>query len=107
MGIAKQHDVNIQEPWFTHLLDGEKTIEARPEKLTSNIKAGDVLCMNGIVLYKVAHVKVYESLNHLLGAEGVGAVFPGVSSIREACIEYQRIFAVNANEPVAAIHMHM
>lgn len=85
--------INISEPWFGYILKGIKTIEGRlcKDKFKS-LTSGDMLCINGVVLYKVAGVRRYASFYEMIEQEGLPNVLPGIINIEEGCDIYRQFY---------------
>lgn len=84
--------IHCQEPWFSKIRSGVKTVEGR--KLNSkylNLKRGDLLefyCGDESFLTEVITVKSYKTLEEYLQIEGYQNVLPGIGSFEEAVAIY-------------------
>lgn len=89
MDVPKIH---CQEPWFSKIRSGIKTVEGRKFNIKySNLRCGDLLefyCDDESFLTEVVAVKVYNSLEEYLEKEGYQNVLPGVISFEEAVNVY-------------------
>ena len=86
-------NISVQEPYFSHILDGKKTIEGRLNKgKFLDIKAGDTLMINNQVEYIVEDKKQYSSFKEMLVNEGIENVVPEVKDIDEAVDVYYKFY---------------
>ncbi|KAG4955509.1 hypothetical protein JHK84_041490 [Glycine max] len=69
-------EFHVQEPFFSQLNDGLKTIEGR-------IKSGNLILFNKSVVFEVQGVRRYPTFFAMLEAESLGKVLPGVESSEE------------------------
>ncbi|KAB1213249.1 hypothetical protein CJ030_MR5G009656 [Morella rubra] len=78
------HELHVQEPFFSQLKDGRKTIEGRCAVGEYNrIVAGSLILFNKCVLFDVQDVHRYASFSDMLRAESLAKVLPGVETIEE------------------------
>ena len=92
-------EIHCQEPWFSKIKNGLKTIEGRKfsEKYAS-LKPGEIVrfhCDDNSFLTEVVKVVPYNSLEEYLHIEGVENVLPGIKSFEEALEIY---LGFNSNE---------
>lgn len=102
--------ISIQEPWFKHIINGEKSIEGRLCKgKFQKLKVGNILCINGLVLYKVTAIRKYCLFEDMLQKEGIDRVLPGVTSIQEGCDIYHQFYKKEEEDKygVLAIELDM
>ena len=86
-------NISVQEPYFSHILDGKKTIEGRLNKgKFLDIKAGDTLMINNQVEYIVEDKKQYSSFKEMLVNEGIENVVPEVKDNDEAVDVYYKFY---------------
>ena len=114
--------LRVSDPEYTALLEGKKTVEARPDRAPfSRIKAGDTITVvrarpKGDISeypggqYKhnstVVRVSKHANLEALLKAEGVAKVYPGKSASEAA--ERFGVYlppGASAKDPVMAIEL--
>ncbi|XP_022857963.1 uncharacterized protein LOC111378916 isoform X3 [Olea europaea var. sylvestris] len=77
-------ELHVQEPFFSQLNDGLKTIEGRSAVGHYNqIKSGDILLFNKCLMLQVQDVHRYASFHEMLEAESLAKVLPGVENIEE------------------------
>lgn len=114
--------LRVSDPEYSALLEGKKTVEARPDRPPFNrIKSGDTLTVvrarpKGDLSeypggkYKhnstVVRVTKYASLDMLLKTEGVAKVYPGKTAA-EASSRFSMYLpaGASANDPVMAIEL--
>lgn len=84
--------IHCQEPWFSKIRSGVKTVEGRKYSTKYlNLKCGDLLefyCDNESFLTEVVELKVYKTLEEYLETEGFQNVLPDVNSFEEAVKVY-------------------
>ncbi|XP_028201601.1 uncharacterized protein LOC114385744 isoform X3 [Glycine soja] len=78
-------EFHVQEPFFSQLNDGLKTIEGR-------IKSGNLILFNKSVVFEVQGVRRYPTFFAMLEAESLGKVLPGVESSEEGVKVYRRFY---------------
>ncbi|XP_006597055.1 uncharacterized protein [Glycine max] len=84
-------EFHVQEPFFSQLNDGLKTIEGRCATGKYNrIKSGNLILFNKSVVFEVQGVRRYPTFFAMLEAESLGKVLPGVESSEEGVKVYQR-----------------
>ncbi len=86
--------INIQEPYRSFVLKGEKTVEGRLNrgKFTS-IKAGDILEIEPEgVQFEVIGKNNYPNFREMIEKEGIKNVLPDKDNIEEAVDVYYRFF---------------
>jgi len=87
--IVKMH---CQEPWFSEIKHGRKTVEGR--KLShkySNLKPDQIVrfyCCDDSFEVKIVKIVQYKSLEEYLLIEGVEKVLPGIESFEDAVNVY-------------------
>lgn len=86
-------ELHVQEPFFTQLNDGIKTIEGRCATGKYNrIKSGDQILFNKSVVFEVQGVRRYPTFFSMLEAETLGKFLPGVESVEEGVKVYRRFY---------------
>lgn len=84
--------IHCQEPWFSEIKHGRKTVEGR--KLSSkyaNLKPDQIVrfyCGDDSFEVKIVKVVLYKSLEEYLLVEGVEKVLPGIVSVEDAVNVY-------------------
>uniref|UniRef100_A0A7C9EJZ7 ASCH domain-containing protein n=1 Tax=Opuntia streptacantha TaxID=393608 RepID=A0A7C9EJZ7_OPUST len=77
--------LHVQEPFFSQLKDGQKTIEGRCATGDYTLmQSGDLILFNNCLMLEVQDVHHYASFVEMLEAESLEKVLPGVLSIEEA-----------------------
>lgn len=86
--------INVQEPYYSYLLKGEKTVEGRLNKgKFASLKAGDVLAIGpDEICFQVISRKVYKSFKEMIKGEGIENVIPDKESIKDAVEVYYKFF---------------
>ncbi|XP_061365169.1 uncharacterized protein LOC133308551 [Gastrolobium bilobum] len=86
-------ELNVQEPFFSQLKDGLKTIEGRcASGKYSRIELGNLILFNKSVVFEVQGIQWYPSFFDMLEAESLGKVLPGVESVEEGVKIYRRFY---------------
>ena len=86
-------EINIQEPYFTYIERGIKTIEGRLYKSKfRELKIRDSLYINNLLLVEVTEIKLYKSFNEMLSHEDIQKVIPGVKNKEEAENVYRKFY---------------
>ncbi|CAM6126800.1 unnamed protein product [Calypogeia fissa] len=99
--------LHVQEPYFSQLKAGTKTVEGRCASGAYNkIGAGDSLLFNQSLLLKVEDVKRYSTFQQMLEVEGLSVVLPGVASIDEG-VQVYRAFYSEAREQAGVLGIHV
>lgn len=79
--------IHCQDPWFTFLKNGIKTIEGRKySEKYQKLKKGDIIefYKNGDSFKaQIIDIKVYENLDEYLNKNDLNNILPGVKSIEE------------------------
>ncbi|KAL5543203.1 hypothetical protein UlMin_010913 [Ulmus minor] len=86
-------ELHVQEPFFSQLKDGIKTVEGRCA--TGNYKRigpGSLILINKCIAFKVECVCSYVSFSEMLEAEGLAKVLPGVKSVEEGVEIYRKFY---------------
>ncbi len=80
--------IHCEDPWFSYIRDGVKTVEGRKGTHSyKKIKVGDFLNftngMEGFVA-EVKEIREYASLDEYLKDVGISNALPGVKTLEEA-----------------------
>lgn len=90
---AKFH-IDVQEPFFTQLRNGQKTVEGRCALGNyKRILPGDFLLVNRCLLLTVQAVNWYGTFYEMLEAESIGNVLPGIKTVKEGVQVYRRFYS--------------
>lgn len=85
-------EIHCDEPWFTKIRHGLKTVEGRKfSNKFASLKSGELLkfcCNNDSFLTQVIKVVPYKSLDEYLHLEGMSKVLPGIENFQEAVDVY-------------------
>ncbi|XP_058094260.1 uncharacterized protein LOC131240181 isoform X3 [Magnolia sinica] len=86
-------ELHVQEPFFTQLRVGLKTIEGRCAVGDYNrIGPGAFLLINKCLLLEVQNVKWYASFSEMMEAASLTRVLPGVETIEEGVQIYRKFY---------------
>lgn len=90
---AKFH-IDVQEPFFTQLRNGQKTVEGRCALGNyKRILPGDFLLVNRCLLLTVQAVNWYGTFYEMIEAESIGNVLPGIKTVKEGVQVYRRFYS--------------
>ncbi|KAK4254830.1 hypothetical protein QN277_007916 [Acacia crassicarpa] len=90
---AINFELHVQEPFFTQLKDGLKTIEGRcATGYYKRIAAGALVLFNKCLVLEVEDVRSYNSFSEMLVAEGLQNVLPGVKTTEEGVRVYRNFY---------------
>ncbi|KAL2920910.1 maturase K [Bienertia sinuspersici] len=71
-------ELHVQEPYFSQLKDGMKTVEGRCAVGNYNrIESGDLIFFNKCLMLEVQDIRHYSSFLEMLGTENLEDVLPG------------------------------
>ncbi|CAN0920892.1 hypothetical protein LINGRAHAP2_LOCUS32316 [Linum grandiflorum] len=77
-----EFDLHVQEPFFTQMRDGLKTVEGRCARgFYNQIEPGALILFNKALVVQVQGVHRYTSFSQMLETEGLDKVLPGVETI--------------------------
>ncbi|KNA11423.1 hypothetical protein SOVF_135400 isoform B [Spinacia oleracea] len=86
-------ELHVQEPYFSQLKDGMKTVEGRCAVGNYNrIQSGDLIFFNKCLMLEVQDVRYYSSFVEMLEAETLETVLPGVPTIEEGEQIYRKFY---------------
>ena len=93
MQDIKTLEINVQEPYFSFIKNGQKTVEGRlaKEKFTT-LNTGDTLIINGELKKVVVEVSIYPTFSDMIIMEGVKNVIPDAKTLEEAVNAYYKFF---------------
>jgi ASC-1-like (ASCH) protein len=87
------YEIKAQEPYYTYIVNGEKTIEGRLNKgKFSRMQVGDHLLINNGSKFKIERRNNYDSFLEMVKEEGVENVVPDKKEIEEAANVYYNFF---------------
>ncbi|KAL6875643.1 hypothetical protein ACP4OV_013156 [Aristida adscensionis] len=90
---AVEFELHVQEPYFTQLKAGAKTVEGRLATVNYNrITQDSSLLFNKCLLLNVEAVMKYSSFSEMLQVEMISNVLPGISSIEEGVKVYRKFY---------------
>ncbi|MFO7807444.1 MAG: ASCH domain-containing protein [Candidatus Moraniibacteriota bacterium] len=85
--------INVQEPYYDYIINGQKTIEGRLNKgKFSLMQIGDHLLINNEFKCKIKRKTNYKSFQSMIESEGVKSVVPDKKGIQEATNVYYNFF---------------
>lgn len=86
--------INVQEPYYSFIVNGEKTVEGRLNKgKFSSIQKGNILILAPENQeFNVIAKNVYKSFREMIESEGVKNVVPDKTDIDEAVNIYYKFY---------------
>lgn len=101
-------EVNVQEPYFTHIKNGTKKVEGRLNKSKfAQMKIGDEILLNEEIRLEITNKTIYKTFRDMITFEGVKNVIPDAKSVDEAESVYYKFYSKEdeANFGVVAIEV--
>ncbi|KAI4324339.1 hypothetical protein L6164_023886 [Bauhinia variegata] len=87
-------ELHVQEPFFSQLKDGLKTIEGRCAGVKfGSIESGNLILSNKSVLLEVQGTRWYPTFSDMLEVEDIAKVLPGVENVEEGVKVYRRFYS--------------
>ncbi|KAG6554005.1 hypothetical protein Mapa_004922 [Marchantia paleacea] len=100
--------MHCQEPYFSQLKDGIKTVEGRCASGDySKIQVGDFLLVNQSLILTVQDVKRYSTFEEMLEIEGLSSVLPGVATIIEGVQVYRKFYSEVREKEAGVVGIHV
>lgn len=104
-----------QEPYFSYLKSGQKTIEGRLLKgKYAKIKIGDQILVKNIeeteeILVEVMALNFYPSFRDLVKTEKINKLLPNISTVEEGIQIYKQFYNPEEEQiyGVVAIHIRL
>jgi len=86
-------ELNIQEPYFSLIKNGQKTVEGRLGKdKYFTFKQGDNVVFNGGLEIEIKNIVKYKSFKEMLIFEGLKNVLPEVQTLEEGEQIYYKFY---------------
>ncbi|GLT34897.1 hypothetical protein SLA2020_093860 [Shorea laevis] len=86
-------ELHVQEPYFTQLKDGLKTIEGRCAVGNYNrITSGAIILFNKCLVLEVQDIHQHASFLEMLETESLTKVLPGVKTVEEGVKVYRKFY---------------
>jgi len=87
-------EINIQEPYFSHILSGKKTVEGRLNKgKFLEMQVGDILKINNNTEFIISEKNIYKSFKEMIESEGRENVIPDALNTDEAVSVYRKFYS--------------
>ncbi len=92
--------LNIQEPYLSFVLNGQKTIEGRLNKgKFKNLKIGDILLIGADAKrFLIEKTTIYKSFREMIEKEGIKNVIPDKENIEDAEAVYYKFYTKEQEE---------
>jgi ASC-1-like (ASCH) protein len=102
---------NVSQPWFNHILSGQKTIEGRLGKGDFNrMQPHDtIVWASGPVSFQteITHIARYGSFYNYLISEGLNRTLPDIHSIEEGVAIYRKFFTAADERKYGVVAIHL
>lgn len=100
---------NVQEPYKSQILSGQKTVEGRLNKGKFwALKIGDYLQFEeSWEKLKVVNLTSYTSFQSMLENEGLKHVLPGVREVKQGIAVYRKFYSIEQEEEFWVIAIEM
>lgn len=101
-------EVDVQEPYFTHIKNEIKKVEGRLNKSKFlEMKIGDEILLNEEIKLEITNKTIYKTFRDMIIFEGIKNVIPDAKSIEEAEAVYYKFYSKEdeSNFSVAAIEV--
>jgi ASC-1-like (ASCH) protein len=97
--------LNVQEPYLSFVLNGQKTIEGRLNKgKFKDLQIGDVLVMGPEEKkFVINNLTVYKSFREMLEKEGIENVIPDKKTLDEAEEVYYNFYTKEQEEEFGVV----
>lgn len=100
--------LRAEEPFFSLLRDGSRTVEATCAVDPCNgLSHGDLILFNNTLLQSVKATNHYRSFEEMLRVESLDKVLPGVKSVVEGAMVYRRLYTEEKEMIGGIIAIHM
>lgn len=87
-------ELNVQEPYFSLIKSGQKTVEGRLGKdKYFTFKQGDKVIFNNNLEVEIKAIVRYKTFREMLIFEGLKNVLPGVLTLEEAVKVYYQFYS--------------
>lgn len=105
-------EITVNEPWFTYIMNGQKTVEGRLRKgKFIDIKRGDIIAIvsseNTRIARKIKRVTKYTSFNNMIILEGIDYILPGVNTLEEGLTIYRQFYTKEMEEQFGVIAIEL
>jgi len=86
--------INVQEPYYSFIINGQKTVEGRLNKgKFASIQKGDNLILAPEnIEFEVVEKNIYKTFKEMIESEGVRNVIPDITDIEEATNVYYKFY---------------
>lgn len=86
--------LNVQEPYLSFILNGQKTVEGRLNKgKFKDLKVGDILLIGPEEKkFLIERTTIYESFREMIEEEGIENVIPDKNNIDDAEAVYYKFY---------------
>ena len=99
---------NVQEPYFSFIKEGKKTVEGRLNKgKFANMQVGDVVVVNDDFDIKIIAKRTYDSFSDMIENEGIQNVIPNASSLEEAVAVYYKFYTKEQEKMYGVLAIEM
>ena len=97
--------INIQEPYYTFVINGQKTVEGRLNKgKFASIQKGDIFVLAPEnIEFEVIEKNIYKSFREMIESEKIENVIPDKTNIEEATKVYYKFYTKEQEEKFGVV----
>ncbi|CAN8318228.1 unnamed protein product [Cochlearia groenlandica] len=102
-------ELQVQEPLFSLMKDGIKTVEARCFEVEYDRLRGrgSMVMVNKCLIFDVMEVRQFPSFYELLKAESPEKVFPGTKTVEEGMQMFRKLYDVDQEKVNGVVAIHL
>ena len=101
-------ELHLQEPYFSLIKEGKKTIEVRLNKPKfHNLKKGDQITFNGNLTLQVTKADAYPSFKRLFEKENLESILPNTNTLEDALSVYYGFYSKEDEKAFGVIAIHL
>lgn len=100
---------NVQEPYKSQILSGQKTVEGRLNKGKFwSLKIGDILQFDDTgEQVKVVNLTLYPSFQVMFESEGLKHIVPDIKTIEQGIAVYRKFYSIEQEKEFWVIAIEM
>jgi len=97
-------EINIQEPYYSYIINGQKIVEGRLNKgKFTEAEIGDILRINNSVDFKLIGKNIYKNFKDMILKEGIKNVIPDKEVIEEAVNIYYQFYTTEQEKKFGVV----